>query len=453
MAFAQAYLPIQKFANRYGKTSRTYEAIRFFAETSNANTTISIDSNTFLAMGSQAGKKREVKLVYFPISCDEGGSCEDNVCDTAEVVEPKAIWFNITECTASKVFAVNAENIRQVDAQEWDFNEVAMNIMLSHLPAFRLKLAKAMITKAYALAGQHADGNETHQVVNLTTAAGRVNPMGLFGMQQEYDDLGLNEPRVLGGGDFFDVAKLTEMGGLNDDGIYINRLTNTNVYYDNGLQGKLFNDLVNGNWGLSVSDEVFKMVTYSRNAGQFRTDLGSPDDLATLRRQSTIGSIHGTFLDEATGLIYDYDAKYDDCTDQWKFQWRLEWDFFVLPEVVCNDTIGTVNGLMKWRTCPQVIADCPEGQSPSVPATVNTYTWTPSGGEMTSLANIFQSTIDGYIANQTTPVAIADRAALVAYMNDNSNITFRLDGTAIEYDGTEDIAATFNAGAVTANFA
>lgn len=450
MSFSQAFLPVQIFANRYGRTERTFNAINFFRDASNANTSVNIDNSTFLATGNQGGKKREVKLVYFPISCDESGSCSNDVCDAGEVVEPKVMWFNITECTASRVFALNANDIRQVDFQTWDFNETALNIMMSELPAFRRKLAKAMITKAYALAGQHADGNETHNL-NLIDAAGRINPLGMVKIEQEYDDLGLPNPYTLGGGQFFSFERMRNIGGLNDDGVFVNRSGLGNVFYDNALQGQLFNDLTNGDWALTVDPQTFKMITFSRNAGIFRTDLASIDDLATLRRSSTIGSIHGTFIDPATGLMYDFDAKYYDCDDQWRFQWRLEWDFFVMPEVVCNDTIGTVNGLMKWRTCPQVDLPCPTGVSPSTPATIDTFAWTPV---LADLPTIYNSIIDGFVSqnNEVTIVTLAD---LAAYMTDNSNITFTVNGATIEYTGIagSPISATFNNAAVTATFA
>jgi hypothetical protein len=451
MAYNQAYLDNLQFALNYGNTDRTYEAIKFFVETSRANPLITMDDTSFLAKGqrSGAGKKRQLRLVYFPILCEDTGTCSENVCEDGTVVEPVLQTFNITECTASAVYQINADDIRLMDA-EVSFTDIARNVMMSALPAFRRKLAMAMITKGYSLAGYHEDGNEFHKIVNLTDAGGRINPLALTWLNKEYTDLGLESPRILGGGDFYAWKEIKAIGGLNDDGVYINRSGNNMVYYDDALQSALFNDLSNGDWALSIDPRTFKLVTFNKNAGMFMTDLDSPEDIAELRWRSTEGYIRGVWYDPMTGLLYDFDAKYDACDDIWKFQWFLEWDMFMLPNITCNEPNSLVNGAMKWRTCPIAIPNCPTGQSPSTPVASDTFSWTPT---LADLAQIYNSSINGFDSVQNEPVEITTAAELATYMTNNSNIVFTANGSDIEYTGQHGIAVSFNSGAVTGTFA
>ena len=120
MSFANANLPIQIFVNNYGNTGRTYESLDYFRAVSAANN-IELNSESFLV---NPGKKRSVKMTYWPILCDVDGSCSANICDTGVAVEPEQIFFDITRCTASQVFRVNKNDVRLTDNNQWDFSAI-----------------------------------------------------------------------------------------------------------------------------------------------------------------------------------------------------------------------------------------------------------------------------------------------------------------------------------------
>jgi hypothetical protein len=448
MAYTEANVPVLVYAQQYGQLDRTYNVFEALRRASAASPGIGLKSTFFDGTPYAPGKKRTVKLVYNPINCDDGGSCDDNVCTPGTPQQPKIEDFDITECTSSVKFTLEADDLRFVDANNWTFGNQGMALMMEQLPTYRRKLALALLTKTYALAGVHADGNPTHQVVNLATAYGRPAENGVLNMQKEYTDLGYGDPYILGGGDFYTVQRLRQIGGLNDDGIYVDRLPFNNVYYDDALAGQLFNQLTLGNWAISIAPGTLKLITFNANAGMFRTDMGSPEDMAQQYYNGSPNFIRGTFFDPGTGFTYDFDAKFEDCTHTWTFQYRLEWDIWAMPPIVCNDTIGIVNGIMKWRTCPQVAAACPTGTSVSIPLTEDTYSWTPT---LEDLETIYQSSISGYNFSGSGE-AIADIGDLVAYMNAHSNTTFTANGADVEYTGISAISATFNNGAVTATF-
>lgn len=452
MAYTEANVPLLVFAQQYGNLGRTYNVFEALQQASAASPGVSIQNPYFSGVPYAPGKKRTVKLVYNPQNCDDSGSCDDNVCTPGTPQQPQVEDFDITECTSSPKFTLQADDLRFVDANNWTFSNQGMALMMQQLPAFRRKLANAMLTKIYALAGVHADGNPTHQVVNLATAYGRPAENGVLNMQKEYTDLGYEDPYILGGGDFYTVQRLRDIGGLNDDGIYVDRLPFNNVFYDDNLAAGLFNQLQFGNWAISIAPGTIKLVTFNANAGMFRTDMGSPEDMAQQYYNGSANFIRGTFFDPRTGFTYDFDAHFDECTHTWTFQYRLEWDIWAMPPIVCNDTIGVVNGIMKWRTCPQVAPECPTGTSPSTPVDTTTYSWTPT---LEDLANIYQSEINGVNWSTTgAPSEITTIAELVSFMNNHSNnITFVVDGADVTYTGIAAISASFNNGDVTATFA
>lgn len=436
MSFVNAGQYIQTFVEEYGNTGRTYGVFDFVRRTSEENTKVTLDPDTFLISG---GKKREVKMTYFPILCDTEGSCDTNICDTGDVIEPKQIFFNITQCTASKIFAINKNDIRYVDGN-WIFTSVARSIIVSALPDMRRTLAMQMETYLYGLSGLHPDGNPEKRISVTNTATGVVNPTGKVFIETEYDEAGFTMPNILGGYEVKLWQEMQAIGGLNAQGQRIDQQSAENTWYDNGLGDRILNDLTNGSHILTIAPEMFKFVWYLENAGIFSTDLNSLDDIGLLYSRGTGGAfIEGTLIDPVTGFPWDLYIRYDECTQQWNFQIKLRWDFFVLPDVSCAGQ--GVNGIMRWRTCPPVIAECPTGSPLSPAQATDTFTWTPV---LADIPNIFTSTIAGYTVNQNQPVAITTLNQLAAYMSDNSQIQFRVVGSTIAYDGYSAISGEFN---------
>lgn len=445
MSFQNANILIQQFISGYGNTGRTYQALNYVPRVSEANTMVTLIPNSFLF---GPGKLRSVRLNYFPIQCDVEGSCDADICSTGEVVEPSQVVFNITRCTASKVYQINKDDIRLLDNNQWSFSGTAQQIILSVMPSFRRLIAIDWLTRLYELAGVHPDGNETKRITVTNPANGIVNPIGRFDIEREYLDAGFQEPYIIGGQEVYNWQKMVGIGGLNAQGQQINLLDTNNSWYDDGLGDTILNDLANGGHILAITPEVFKYVWYSENAGLFATDLASPEALDTLFARGTETVLNGTLVDPVTGIVFDIDLHYDVCNKRWKFQFKHNWDFFVMPDVACNGQ--GVNGIMHYRTCPAVIAPCPTGDSPASPVAAQEFEWTPT---LADLPTISQSVIDGFATTQNEPYAIANIAALATYMTENSQITFTVSGgTKIVYTGFTAITATFNSGDVTATF-
>lgn len=448
MSFLNANQFIQAWVDRYGNVDRTYRAINYVRDVSNANRSISLDSQAFTR---GPGKLREVRLNYFPILCNQDGNCNTNICDTGTKVEPAQQMFSIDECTATPIYSMNKNDIRLVDNNNWNFSEVAMSIIASALPDMRRRLAIQFVTKLYTLAGLHIDGTEERRVTTTNTQNGIVNPIGMFDIQREYMDGGFRDPYILGGGEVYYWQKMVGIGGLNYQGQRIDMLNTDNTYYDDGLSAAVLNDLVNGEHILAIDPQVFKFVTYSENAGIFRTGMASIADIPNLYRNNFGGFLEGNLIDPVTGLLWDLYIRYDECTSTWNFQLKLRWDMFVLPDIACN--VQGVNGIMHYRTCPPNQVQCPAGSPITSPAAARFFSWTPTLAEVPVVA---QSTIGGVQYQPNSPVAISSVANLVAYMNEAyspGNPLFQVNGSSIRYSGYEAIAGSFNNGDYSFTFA
>lgn len=428
---------IQQFVDRYGNLGRNYSVFDFVLQTSQANNKITLDPNTFL---KAPGKKRRVIVNYFPVQCDVLGDCDAGICDTGQKVEPKQQIFDITKCIASKVFSIDKNDIRLTDNGNWDFNGTALAIIASALPTLRREHAKALTTYLYDLAGVFPNGVGNKRVSVTNPATGVINPMGKLQIEREYLDAGFMSPNIYGGAEVYNWQNMTRIAGLNASGQNLAMTNTDNTWYDDGLSDLILDDETNGGHILSIAPETFKYVWYSENAGIFATDLASIEGLGMLYRRGIDGFIEGTLVDPETGIVWDLTITYDKCDQEWNFQLKHHYDLFVLPDIACN--AQGVNGIFHWRTCPQVIAACPSGDTPSPAVAEIEYDWTP--GDIFPLY-VSSMNLGGVITQPMTNVA--DISALATLFTNNyqgDGTVFSVSGSDIIYDGYVAITGNIN---------
>lgn len=433
-----------KFISNYSG-QRSWNVLDYIVTVSDANSRIKIVEQDLLF---GAGKLRPVVLNYVPPTCDVVGECGQGLCVEGEVVEPKQVIFELTKCFASKKFALNAQHLRKLDTGEWGFTEMGRETVNSYMPQLRKELAKQMYAEITMLAGTHADGSEYGaqklQLINMQT--GVINPTARIAITAEYEALGLQDPYILGGKDALYYQKMIGITGENANGIRINALDSSNIWYDQGIGAQVLNDIVNGDHVLTIDPRYFKYITYLKNAGIFRGGITTFDEFAMMR--GTNGPDWGktTWLDAQTGMVWDLYINYDKCTDIWSWHVEHNYDFFVMPPDVCL-TEG-INGIMKWRTCPEVIVDCPAGSPITSPTAGTEYSWTP--GDIFPFT-AYNANINGI--NTEPNLTITNIAGLVAAMNANYvQDIFSVDGSDVVYTGFTDITVNFNDGAITGTF-
>lgn len=434
------------YISNYSK-QRTWNVLDFVPTVSDTNTGVKIVEQNIL---KSAGKLRPAVLNYYPPTCDVEGECGQGLCKTGETVEPKQVIFELTKCFATKAWSLNAEDLRKLDNDEWGFTEVARETVASYMPEVRKALAKRWYTEITLLAGTHADGSEygDQKLSFINKSTGVINPTARLDITTEYETLGLQDPFVLGGKDVKYYQTLRPITGENADGIDISRLASENMWYDQGIGASVLNDITNGDHVLTIDPRYFKYISYSKNAGIFAAGATSFEQFETLRGTSGPDYMKGTWLDMESGVLYDIYLNFDKCTDQWSWHLELHYDFFVMPPDVCL-TPG-INGIMKWRTCPEVTTVCPTGSPRTSPGAGTQYSWTP--GDIFP-AQVYTSVIGG-VSNEPN-VLVTDIAGLAAMMNANyiADI-FTVSGSDIVYTGFGDgITVNFNDGAITGTFA
>lgn len=466
MSFQNSHQKKIFFIEKLTKQGIRVPVIDYFLRTSNANKSFrlarpsgvpeELGDGTFLFSD---GKSRTVGINYFAPICNTVGSDDVTLCsDPTLVHSPTQRDFTVSQVTTSVILGLREDDIRQIDFDRWDFNGVAMESIAAMLPDFREQLAKEWIAYAATKLGKHPDGNAQKKVPPAFTTAGALNPFGgRMVIEKEYSDANQSTPYILGGDEAYYMQKLVGMGGLQDTGINVNRMDTSNLWYDKGLLNSVLGDEANGGHMFAIDPTKFKLITFNKNAGLFRTDIAPIQAFDRLYRTGNgAGFSKGTFYDEVTGLYLDMYVNFNKCASWndgdpgWSVFFQLYWDMFVLPMDVCN--IPEFNGLTHWRTCPVVYAACPEGVSPSPAVEPTEYSWTP-GNIFTNLV-IYDAVIAGVPHSWAEGVSVANVTQLAALMNDATGNAwpFRVDGSDIEYDGVSAISVNFNGGAITGTF-
>lgn len=438
MSFQNANQQIQKNLYNRVKADTRYQVI-------DALIAARIQNNSITEQDLQysAGKKRQFKMNYYPVVCDGEGSCSDNVCDTGTVLEPKQQLFEVSRCTASKVWRLNVDDIRQTD-DDLTFSAHALAQISSVLGGVRKALAQDIAAILAGNVGCLPDGQPSKQLSLTDPSSGAIRPLGLWQIEQTFEDSGMASPFIIGGTDVFTWKKATGIGGLNAAGQETGRFNNAQMWYD-PLVESAFGDNTKGHV-IAFDPQMLKFVTFSRNAGMFATDYKGLESMDRQFKESKNGKIKGSFIDPVSGLIWDLDIRFQDCDEEhWQFQLRLEWDIFFLPDYVCN--IDCVNGLFHFTTCLPTPVECPDVPPPT-PVTPTQYEWTP--GDIFP-KYVGQLNLAGQISNPNATVTnVTELAALLTSAIDG--YTFSVSGSDIVYTGYSALSGSINNGEVEIEF-
>ena len=429
MSYQNASQPVARFVANWARTDISFGMTKALVQASLLNNRINVAD-----LQDAPGKLRTFKLTYYPIQCDAEGSCSDNICNSGERIEPAQQYFELTRCTASKVFELAVDDIRLIDDDGMSFSQHAQAQFASTMVAMRKVLDQQLLAIMIANTGLLPDGNPTMQL-NLTDINGAPNPIGFATIDKIFADGYYNNPYIVGGYQVDMYNRLQPLAGQAANGLNLGAVPFHNLFYD---------PLLNPAYGdgkqhiLAFDPQVIKFITWNKNAGMFATDLTGLGDFTTLFRRGMQSSIHGTLVDPVYPIMWDIDIHYDDCQEVWTYRIRLYWDIFFLPPDVCN--LQGVNGIFGFTTCDPVILPCPTGTPyPPAPAP-RVYAWTPSVTYPMTVATLKLGRVE------TRPNKnVTNLDDLVAVMNDSgSGITYVKNGTAVNYTGNTAIQGTIN---------
>lgn len=436
MSFANAMLPLQKqfLTLPYGNDPR-YRTIAAVIESSRSN-----DIITATDFGTD-GKLRTVRINYYPVDCAAEGSCSDDICGTPYVVQPHQQNFTLGKCTASRVYGLNRDDIRKVEGN-WTFSQHALTQIRSGIDSVRKALNDDLNAWFIANVGCQPDGSESKQISLTDPTTGAIRPMGLFEIQRTLQDAGMGEPFVIGGADVFTWEKGLAIGGLNALGQRIDSVPLGNAYYDKGME-TAYGDPTKGHI-TAYDPRALKFISWSANARMFATDLNRIEDLNRMYSEGDT-FLHGTIVDNMTGIIWDLDIIYDACAKQWKFQYRLNWDIFLMPKFACN--VDCVNGIFHFTTCLPVPVACPE-VTPPTPPTPSVFEWTPDLDYPVFIGDIT-------LGSQTTSInaTVSNITQLVALLNANiTGYQFSVSSSDVVYTGFDGLVGSANGGTIEIEF-
>ena len=432
MSFKNAMQATQKSILQYAKQGQPYEVLAAVLAARQFNTSI-----TETDLQSEAGKKRQLKVNYYAPICTDDGVGDENICDPGTVIEPKQVFFEVSRTTASAVYQLNRDDVRNVDGN-YTFSDHAKAAINAALPAVRRKLATEVANLLVSGVGLLPDGNEDKMLPFLDKTTGTINPMGLWEIERIYRDSGFSNPFIVGGTDVFHWRKAIEVSGTNDQGQNISQMGRSNAYYDN-LVNDAFAD-TDTEHILTFDPQMLKFVSYNRNAGIFATDVQNIDAIDAIYQRGGTDYIQGVMADPVTGLLWDLNVNYDKCNYRWTFQWKLEWDIFFMPPSVCN--ISGVNSVFHFTTCAPTQFECPAGGTPITGGTSDTYEW-DTNGEVTFPLYINKLELAGQTSYPNTTVA--DVTELKDLMNDNvTGYVFGVDTTKVNYTGYSELTGQIN---------
>lgn len=354
MSFVNSGRALQQNLSLWADYKKRQPVLDAILSASKQNSFVTMDLSRQLKF---KGKYRQVIVnSYLPECSPMATDCTSSLCDGGSAIEPSQTTLSITKCVATKNHQLLPDDVRMTDGNI-SFSDNAVMQVLALLNSTRESLAKAIIADIVANTGTHNDGSASKQIAFTNPSDAALRPLGLWEIEREFEDIGLNNPYILGGEDVFTWLKAVQVGGLNANGIQTNELPTSNMYYSS-LVDKAYADTTKSHI-IAFDPRMVQFVSYVQNADMFATSpYDSITDLDALYRTSG-NSIKGTYQDPISGLLFDLNVLRQDCPDeQFIFNLKLNWDLWYSPNFFCANNAG-VNGIFEYTTCKSVPADCP----------------------------------------------------------------------------------------------
>lgn len=222
--------------------------------------------------------------------------------------------------------------------------------IIRFLHRFEEALDKQLATLLLTFVGTNATGDAVTTlpffVKNTITNSSVLNPDALWWMDQGYQDIqGVGQYALMGGKVLNKIMSTLKWSGLNAAGIDLTKVDDLNpyVYYDKNMDA-----LAGQTDFLQLSPGAVQLVTWAENAGPYKTEV---TDLYS----------NGSIISPATGLMIDWDWRYDYDCKKWTFEPFLHAELAVNKAGGCGG-LSTTNGIIRYADCSQsmVIPSCPE---------------------------------------------------------------------------------------------
>lgn len=428
------HINVQKWISNFSQTSsirhRFTEAV---VGASRLNTTITEGDYR-----SNPNGTRKLTIKYFPPICELNFDCSTTICDTGQTVKPTFKDFYIRQCSRSPVFEISAEFVRNLD--DIDENSIYRQTITNAIAAARKTFNMQLLSYFILNLGRFPDGEETKVVTLINPETRTIDPFGNVVISSSFEKANLGRPIVVGGDQISTLQALLPISGQNQLGLNTGGLPYDNYFYDQAVNAAFGG----GEHLIAFDPQVLKFVSYNVNTGQWATNTGgyTPNDIRGMFSSPSPTRYYGTIIDPLTDILWDFDARLEDCVDGekfgvWKFQFSLLWDVFFIPDRVCNDQ--SVNGVFHFTGCDIVPTSCPKVE-PQPKIEKVRFAWTPPEDCYPKFIN----TIKLGNTDFTVDVNVNDINELVMALNTAQTYKFSVEGEQIVYFGFSALKGNIN---------
>lgn len=280
------------------------------------------------------GKNHKVIIKYLqPDSESDSSDSETDFCE-GEGSTNAYQWADVEadQYVRSRIMTLTEAQMRDFCSED-DNGAFRTKMLMGALNSVRRKVNAGLIPLYYANAGGIAGGNgakgTAFQVLYRDNLL-QVDPEGIIDMLQAYQDTGATGMPILAGGG--NIKKYADMQGIaccNNLGVDASQLQDFMLFYDNQIDGILSN---------ASEDDIF--FAWAPGANVF---VSRPKYKGQFRKISDT-FIKDTIVDPLTGLEWDFNLKYDDCDEVYKWMISLNYGLFTAPSVYkSGDTRAVVN--------------------------------------------------------------------------------------------------------------
>lgn len=217
--------------------------------------------------------------------------------------------------------------------------------IFKYLMQFEKALDKALTTSLATFVPAEWTKTTPLFVKNTTTGGAVLNPEGAWSLNQFYNDIGMDgNYGIIGGQIVNKMAQFQKWLCCNNAGVDMSKQDASTpwAFYDRN-----FDTTFGVNELLIMAPGTVQLVTWNKYKGEKKKAV---TDLYT----------NGTIVMPGTGLVVDYQWRYDYDCGIWTFEAFLHAELAVVPAGGCTG-VETANGLIQVTDCglTTVIPECP----------------------------------------------------------------------------------------------
>jgi hypothetical protein len=255
------------------------------------------------------------------------GSSAINICAAGEEPLYKEKTVDIDSTVAYGNIDFSADVVRQMcnDPKMW-----MQENLQSAVNAATEKLNDDIIAKLELAAGVNysVDGKVnagTSREINLLTSAGDPNYKGWVKIKQDFKNNQLKgTPMIIGNGNWDTYIELSQAACCNSAIPFNQAILATGAAY---FQDQSIDTIIGANEGLVLAPGAAQLVTFNRNT-------------IKLAMFNDAKNYNGFYLDPNTGLNWDLQFKWDECTNTFKMNVSLDYTVF---DTFAADSFGAAS--------------------------------------------------------------------------------------------------------------